>query len=149
VESAYRIRLFDAETLTPLGPSLPGEGAWELEFSPDGRTVAYYDDAGWVRLWDVAGRRPLGEPIRDATGAELAFSPDGRILGTAFEAGRTVALGGGRGTLTTGVRAPGGAWLTWELDAWRDHVCAIAGRSLTAREWARYLPGEPYRRSCP
>jgi hypothetical protein len=28
------------------------------------------------------------------------------------------------------------------------HACAIAGRGLTAEEWARYIPELPYRRSC-
>lgn len=149
VEDGRRTRLFDVERLRPLGPGLPGEGARELEFSPDGRTLAYLDGVGLVRLWDVPGRRRLGEPIRDAAAGELAWSPDGRILGASFEEARTIALGGGRGTLTTGVRAPGGAWLTWDVHAWREHVCAIAGRSLTEQEWVRYLPGEPYRASCP
>ncbi len=28
------------------------------------------------------------------------------------------------------------------------HACAIAGRGLTAEEWARYVPELPYRGSC-
>jgi len=28
------------------------------------------------------------------------------------------------------------------------YACAIAGRGLTAGEWARYIPEFPYRRAC-
>jgi hypothetical protein len=33
---------------------------------------------------------------------------------------------------------------------WRREACAIAGRNLTADEWAKYLPGlGPRLRTCP
>ena len=30
-----------------------------------------------------------------------------------------------------------------------ERACALAGRNLTTAEWERFLPGEPYRRTCP
>jgi len=30
----------------------------------------------------------------------------------------------------------------------RDRVCELVGRDLTRGEWARFLPGEDYRRTC-
>jgi hypothetical protein len=39
----------------------------------------------------------------------------------------------------------------WDVAQRRDPeraLCAFAGRSLTAGEWARYLPGVPYEAVC-
>jgi hypothetical protein len=31
-------------------------------------------------------------------------------------------------------------------DAWRDRVCELVGRELTAEEWADFVPGDEPRR---
>lgn len=56
--------------------------------SPDGRTLAYFDDAKvGIQLWDVATDQPLGRPLRTPTTkaanrfySALAFTPDARFL---------------------------------------------------------------------
>ena len=35
------------------------------------------------------------------------------------------------------------------LESWRSRLCRLAGRNLTTEEWAQFLPGEPYRKTCP
>jgi len=49
--------------------------------------------------------------------------------------------------------APGftGASVLWDLRpaTWLDAACRMAGRDLTAEEWARYLPGRAQRAVCP
>ena len=60
----------------------------------------------------------------------LTFSDDGRTLYSASA----------DGTLRAWAVTP---------DAWRDEVCAVAGRNLTQAEWARYLPDVPYEKTCP
>jgi hypothetical protein len=35
-----------------------------------------------------------------------------------------------------------------EPSVWLDEACAVAGRDLTRAEWARYLPGRPWERTC-
>ena len=44
-----------------------------------------------------------------------------------------------------------GNGFTWpmSLPRWEQRACVIAGRNLTAKEWRRYLPGQPYARVCP
>ena len=48
------------------------------------------------------------------------------------------------------VSAADGSQVTWDLtpDHWLDRACELAGRDLTRAEWARYLPDQPYRRTC-
>jgi len=59
----------------------------------------------------------------------VAFSPDGK----------TLVSSGWEGTLRI-----------WDMDtaSWRARACAIVGRNMTLAEWARYLPDQPYARTC-
>ncbi|MEV6149683.1 WD40 repeat domain-containing serine/threonine-protein kinase [Nonomuraea sp. NPDC052129] len=123
-----RMTLWDADLKAPVGafPAVPGSAIQEIAWSPDGRTIATYEDGDRVRLWDVPSRLPLGLvfdgqkkiPLGDGS---LAFSADGGTLYSAMPDGvvRTFPLDGGK------VAAA---------------VCRRAGRSLTEREWQRYLP---------
>ncbi|MFI9847889.1 WD40 repeat domain-containing protein, partial [Nonomuraea sp. NPDC051941] len=98
----------------------------------DGRTIATYEQGSRVRLWDVPSRRPLGlvfdgrQAADSAHSGWVAFSADGTKLHTA---------------------APDGTIRVFDVD--ERHVaatlCARAGRTLTAGEWSRHLPGiEPF-----
>jgi WD40 repeat protein len=115
-----------------------------VAFAPDGRTLAvgHGPEAGGegsVVLWDVSDRsapRVLGRPLTGHDSAfAVAFSPDGR----------TLATGGGDRTV-----------VLWDLSALTelrahavDHACRITGRGLDRAEWDRYIPGLPYRDTCP
>ena len=85
-----------------------------------------------INLWDVATRRSLGRPLTGPTSYVKAMSitPDGRALITA-------------------------GWdekiIIWDLaiELWQSRACRRANRNLTLEEWQRYLPGEPYRMTCP
>jgi hypothetical protein len=84
-----------------------------------------------VQLWDVATRKPIGSPVlveRDSYVA-AAISRDGTFL---------YALP----ATTSGIR------LSLSPQTWKQQACVIAGRELTAREWADALPGRSYRRVC-
>ena len=41
--------------------------------------------------------------------------------------------------------------IIWDLaiELWQSRACRRANRNLTLEEWQRYLPGEPYRMTCP
>ncbi|MFM9442347.1 helix-turn-helix domain-containing protein [Streptomyces acidiscabies] len=122
------------EAVIPAPPARAGCVACEqvtaLAFGPGGTTLAVAYGSGTLSLWDLRLNRPLGGS--QATSGEaidsLAFGPDGYL----YAVGPHVS-----------VRAhPVGPAQIAAL------LCARAGRSLTAAEWRRYLPGVPYRRVC-
>ncbi|WP_254508369.1 WD40 repeat domain-containing serine/threonine protein kinase [Anatilimnocola floriformis] len=77
-------RLFDAETLEPIGPPLAHqEHVLAVAFSPDSKTMATGAWDGTARLWDVATGRPISPPlVHQYAIRDVAFSPDGSRLWT-------------------------------------------------------------------
>lgn len=66
--------------------------------------------------------------------ASVAFSPDGK----------TLAIASADGT--------GGIWqLSYHggIGSLISQVCDVVGASLTRREWADYIPGQPFQKVCP
>ena len=105
-----------------------------VAFSRDGKTLASGSADGTIRLWDLPTGRWIGSPLRGGTAAvvSVAFSRDGK----------TLASGSADGTIRL--------WGVAKVADPAPYLCASAGRSLTRREWAKYLPqGPAYRRICP
>ncbi|WP_157518653.1 NACHT and WD repeat domain-containing protein [Herbidospora mongoliensis] len=174
-ESDGTVRLWDAVTREQIGPPLLGHDrrvSW-VEFSPDGTKLATAGFDGTTRLWEVATGRQRGTPLA-GTGriASAQFSPDGTRLATAGFDGTArlwdVATGAQIGAPLVGhtdtvqmvafnregtVLATVGNDATarlWDVAQPSDPaaICAVVGTSLSEEEWARYLPGEDYRRLC-
>ncbi|HEX8200095.1 MAG TPA: WD40 repeat domain-containing protein, partial [Isosphaeraceae bacterium] len=66
----------------------------DLEFAPDGRTLATASDDGYVRLWDVGSKKAIVEVDTAFFVWDLAFSPDGRTLAWGLTAPRPGAQAG-------------------------------------------------------
>ncbi len=101
------------------------------EFSPDGQVIAVSGGDSQVHLLEAATLRQIGA-LSMPTGAQwtfVSFDPDGTRMSAVDERGRIVQ---------------------WETrpQAWIDRACAIVGRDLTPTEWATYLPGVEYERTC-
>ncbi|GAA0492274.1 hypothetical protein Ade02nite_68840 [Paractinoplanes deccanensis] len=125
--------------------TLTGHARWvrSVAFSADGRTLATGGSDYTVILWDTASP---AEPIRLAAvrtadggqALDLAFKPDGRTLAVTGQPAKDPA------TVTL--------WSYQKLNGLRTdpaaRACAVAGRGLTAAEWARYVPELRYRRTC-
>ncbi|MGI8331667.1 NACHT and WD repeat domain-containing protein [Actinomadura scrupuli] len=177
-ESVHEFRFWSLPALTRAGPaiSVPGEGYASASFTADGRILAVGGADGSISLWDPATRRQLGSTLRSNALSvnDLAFSADGRLLASAHEDGTLrlwdvtthqelgSPLAGHRWSATTvrfvdnatlvswGWR--GGTIRSWDVRTPADPinaVCAIAGEPLDRSEWSVYLPGQPYRPSCP
>jgi WD40 repeat protein len=145
-----------------------------VEFSPDGRLLAFGDEQGRVRLYDTRTWRPHGRPLVAHTGAvvTLNFSPDGQTLATTSDDGttrlwdvaaarpigtalpglaqHTVAaafVGGGRHLVTV---YDNGRGYLWDIQprSWARRACEVAGRTLTRAEWNDALPERKYAPAC-
>lgn len=154
------------------------DDARSLAFSPDNRTLAVGVANGTVVLWDIENPRAPRRSDPAVTGPDgivhaLAFSPDGTVLAGGAGAGQTwlwrvtdrrtldpMAVLQGRMATTwtlqftsdgdTLASAAGDIHL-WETDPSRAvrRVCQHAGDRVTEVEWAKNIPGEPYRNICP
>jgi WD40 repeat protein len=128
------VRLWDVGTGLPVGKLLIGHASTieSVAFSPDGKMLASGGGDSVVRLWDTATGQPVGEPLRGHPSPlySVAFSPDGKLLASG-SVDRTIRL--------------------WDLDmaSGVTRICGILNRNLSRLEWDRYLPGQPYRKTCP
>ncbi|WP_344489242.1 serine/threonine-protein kinase [Nonomuraea monospora] len=130
------VQLWDHAQGTELPPLLRPAGATmvsDIAFSSDGTLVAAVSSTRQeeysVHVWDVATRQEVAAvPI--GFGDELRFSADDSVL-----------YAGVRGYRTVTTIPVGG-------DAVAALVCESAGRTLSKREWSRYLGGVPYRDPC-
>jgi WD40 repeat protein/tRNA A-37 threonylcarbamoyl transferase component Bud32 len=107
-----------------------GYGAFTLEFSPDGRTLAVSGFEPVASLWDVATGTQIGPQLTAGDRRTMIdLSPDGRRL--------LETHGNGRGAV-------------WDVDpeSWERRACDLANRTLTRREWEKFLPGRPYDPAC-
>ncbi|MCK2220193.1 WD40 repeat domain-containing protein [Actinomadura sp. ATCC 31491] len=131
-EFTGKIGLWDTSTGRQLGGWLRmgAFASWDGRFSADGRLFAFASQDKTLSLWDVATGERIGPVIGLGDSARsVVFSPDGGEVSAVGRAGRVTRVPTAVGPL---------------LKA----VCARAGRSLTAAEWARHLPGRPYRKGC-
>ena len=128
-----RGQLFATSTWEPVGRPVEGHTGriTSAEFTRDGRTLVTTAADGTAALWDAETQKSLGSPLEFApsTFASAALSPDGARL------------------FAVSTRGEG---ISFELSrqAWKRHACLVAGRELTAAEWADALPAQPYRRVC-
>lgn len=82
-------------------------------------------------LYDADGAQVFGVRLSSsatAYGVGLILTPDGKHL----------------------ISGHSDRVIVWDLDpaAWSATACQIAGRNLSAEEWAKYFPNQPYRRTC-
>ena len=128
-DSSGRVGLLDPQTLQVRSVA-SGEqtaGGWFVAYSADGtRFITAF--GGTVSLWDSTNARLLGS-LRIENGDGAGFAPaTGNVLSATTQ-----------GTVLTWDPRPEAAFST---------ACRLAGRDLTAEEWATYLPGRPPRSVC-
>lgn len=129
-----QIGFYDARTLHRIGPLVPASSSntinW-IAFDRSGTKVITGDTANFARLVDVPSHRAIGPPLAiNVAGGGSVFDTSGKTVGTWTHLG--------------------GSLLSVDPAVWRREACALAGRNLTADEWAKYLPGQgPRQRTCP
>ncbi|OZF53207.1 NACHT and WD repeat domain-containing protein [Rhodococcus sp. 14-1411-2a] len=131
------IRLWDMENSSApqhrsriVGPSSP---IYSLRFDRSGTRLAAGDGGSTLWVWTVANR---SAPEQYA--ALTAYGQ--RVYDAVFVGDGGVLYGGGT---ARDLRM----WRT-EPDEVRSRLCESGGSVVTEAEWARYLPGVPYRQLC-
>lgn len=104
-----------------------------VAFSPDGRYGASAGTKSMTRVFAVVDGHDVARV--EQRSLDLVFSLDSRTLMTVSATARK--------NIDEVSRVP---FLTSDLIA---EACATLTRSLTHEEWEHYLPGEPYRATCP
>jgi DNA-binding SARP family transcriptional activator/WD40 repeat protein len=86
-----------------------------------------------VDLWEADNLQPIGDPL--TVPSDAAFLSPNRS--------------GER--LAAGTDGDNGLPIIWNMNpaSWEATACRIAGRNLSHAEWNEYLPGQPYRITCP
>ncbi|MEK7784336.1 MAG: hypothetical protein AAB658_02775, partial [Chloroflexota bacterium] len=115
-----------------------------LAFSPDGRLLVSGSLAQTVRLWDVNRRIEIGLPLVGHGSAvrSVAFSADGKTFVSGGDDNAVILRSVSAIQLNEDVGDANNFALL------KARACQMAGRNLTQAEWAQYLPGTPYRKTC-
>ena len=145
--------------------------------SPDGRRVAGVDFDGYLHEWRASDGHRISPPTRvsESIAWSVNWSPVGSRLVTAgsdqtvriynARTGQQIgpslpmlgqatvndpyAVFSGDGSTIAATDSTGRVWLyRAALPGWTAYACQLAGRNLTRAEWAKFVPGQPYRRLC-
>jgi WD40 repeat protein len=144
------------------------------DFSPDGERMAIATQTGYVGVLDVSTAEWVRAPIdgHHNTAITVRYSPDGDTLVSGGLDGRVALWDGHTGALlgsvvvaspnvataagfapdghTVVIASTDGTLARWDtqVEHWISAACRIAGRGLTAAEWAAILPDRPYINTC-
>jgi WD40 repeat protein len=127
------LHVVDAHTWQARAPAFASDASrLQIEWLPDGRTVAITSGGGTVRLFDVdrsVARSGLPAAVGNvATQSFMVPDPTDHLV-----------ILGDQDWVMSYPMTP---------SAWLRTACDIAGRDLTRAEWDRYLPGREYRATC-
>lgn len=114
-------------------PGLGSPVRW-LDYSDDGERLASAAEDGGVSLWDAATLDLLGTVYPPHRGKPVPAGA--KFIGDTHD---------------VAIASYDGKVYRWEtgFDRAIDFACQMAGRDLTDREWAQFLPAQPYREVCP
>ncbi|MCL4261641.1 MAG: WD40 repeat domain-containing protein [Anaerolineae bacterium] len=171
------IRLWEVDNLTTEPVVLTGHqgSVYSISFAPNGQTLASAGSDGTIRLWDMGDLATIPVVLSKTEQwwiNSVAFSPDGQVLASGSYDGiiwlwnvdnlavGPAILNGHEHSVNSVAFSPDGQMLAsssydetirlWPtLDALVKLGCQQVGRNLNWEEWQRYLPGEPYRQTCP
>ena len=103
----------------------------EVAVSPDGALLAVANEGGDLRIWDLHAKQLLGSVPSAGTDGTVSLTEQSVVVRNSS--------------------GPSASLRRFDLDptSWERRACTIANRNLTRSEWQQYLPGVPYRKTCP
>jgi WD40 repeat protein len=126
-------------------------------FAPDGRSYVVRLENGEVDRFSLAPGDSTSTVValpNAKINAVLGVSPDSRLLitdgpGNAIGLWNLTARELLASIPTANISNPGDVDLELDPNAWERDACRIANRNLTRAEFAQYLPGNGYHKTCP
>lgn len=103
---------------------------WAVQFSADNRHLLTGSEDRSVRVWDVETAEELSRVMHQGPVKDVVLSPDGKTAIIASADGKV-------------------QFALWKSDDLIETTCRRLTRNMTRDEWRRYLPNEPYQRTCP
>jgi class 3 adenylate cyclase/WD40 repeat protein len=173
-----RVLLVDAATVRTEQTLHPAEGPLPIDavaFQADG-VLLTGSNAGIVQEWNPATGAQVGHAVlvEAAPVSSLTVDPASKAFATSGGSAGGVKIWDEQSLQQFGATFPGGAghWgnaeytpdganivvvysdgtaAVWpvSVSAWMDHACAVARRNFTQEEWSRFVPNQPYQRTCP
>jgi WD40 repeat protein len=150
---------------------LPGPDVGYADFAPDGTHVALGLSSGRMAILDIrTGTFTAGTPPPSHAGVQLwvTYTPDGDEVITSDDGGYVTLWDAATGLVETSIRGYGtaaqlrsgthevwilglGSGVAWDPGPTRsiDYACAMAGRDMTAAEWATYVGDTEQQQVCP
>lgn len=125
-DDAFVLDLADPGNLIPLEDV---QSAKTLRATPDGRHLLI-NDGDRVRVWDLDSGRAVAQMMTSGAVDSAIFTPDGRHIATTSRDNSLIL------------------W-RWQIDELIERACEQLGRNFSTEEWQDFLPGVPYRETCP
>jgi hypothetical protein len=85
-----------------------------------------------MNIWDEHSLQQFGATFPGGAGqwGNAQYTPDGSNIVVVYSDGSAAV---------------------WPVSVrgWMDHACSVARRNFTQEEWSRFVPNQPYQRTCP
>jgi WD40 repeat protein len=127
--------LWDVATGRRIATLAEGSPVRSIAFSPDGPALVTGDSSGKVSIWNTADGQQFASMAEAGAVNSLAFPPHGHVLAIALQNGNIRLVRQNLADLSQRF--------------FLHLICGKVQEDMTQDQWAAYIPGQPYQKTCP